>query len=147
MKLVMDASMALSWFFRDERDDLAIAALTHMQEHGALVPSLWNVEIAHVLVKYERRGRIDEERTAKILSYLRTLPFRVETGNDAPTFPQISYARKFQLSAYDATYLDLAVRFGLPLATRDDQLAKAASALGVLWAPPPSVKPHARRGK
>lgn len=135
MRLVLDASITLSWFFRDEREPLAIAALTHVREYGALVPPLWNVEVAHTLVKAERRGRIDQEQTAKVIEYLRALPIVVEIGGEAPAFPQVTLARKFELSAYDATYLDLAIRLGVSLATRDDKLAAAAGALGILWKP------------
>jgi predicted nucleic acid-binding protein len=135
VRLVVDASTALSWFFEDERDDASVAALRHIEANGAAVPPLWSIEIAHVLVKNERRGCITAEQTATILEYLRALPFLVETGSDAPAFPQVTYARRFSLSAYDAAYLDLAVRFGLRLATRDERLAGAARALDVLWVP------------
>ncbi len=125
--------MALSWFFRDERDAVGIQVLRHVKEHGALVPSLWGVEVAHVLIKAERRGRTTQQQTAIILDYLRGMRVAVEGGNESPSFPQIAFARQFELSASDATYLDLAVRFGLPLATRDQKLSAAASALGVDW--------------
>ncbi len=133
MKLVLDSSMALSWFFRDERDATAVSALRYVKENGALVPSLWSIEIAHVLIKSERRGRLTAEQTSAILDYLRALPFTVESGNQSPAFPQIALARQFELSAYDAAYLDLAIRFGLPLATRNDRLAAAAESLGIKW--------------
>jgi len=125
--------MALSWFFKDERVGESVAALRSVRQFGALVPALWSAEIVHVLVKAEKRGRLRAEQTATALDYLRALPISVETGGSTPSFSGLALVRQFDLSAYDAAYLELAVSFGLPLATRDDRLASAAGALGLRW--------------
>ena len=125
--------MTLSWYFRDERDATALAALAYVGVHGALVPPLWNVEIGHTLVKAERRGRITRDQSATILASLRSLPILVESGGDSPAFPQLALARAYDLSGYDAAYLELAMRIGIPLATRDEHLATKAEQLRLRW--------------
>ncbi|MEO6991537.1 MAG: type II toxin-antitoxin system VapC family toxin [Candidatus Baltobacteraceae bacterium] len=75
---MLDASLALSWFFKDERDAAAIDALRYVAQNGALVPALWSTEVVHVLVKGERRGRLSREQTSGVLEYLRALPIAVE---------------------------------------------------------------------
>lgn len=136
MSLVVDASTTIRWFFRDQRDALSVAALRYIRSHGAVVPCIWSTEVCHVLVKYERRGRVQREQSAVIIARLRRLPVHVEPGGNEPSFPQFSLARKYQLSAYDATYLELACRLGLHLMTHDERLADAAAHLEVLWRPP-----------
>ena len=135
MKLVLDASAALSWFFKDQRVERSVRALRYTAENGALVPPLWSIEGAHVRVKYERRGFLTQTRSAKICDYLRGLPITVDTPSEEPIFSTLSYARTYQIPAYDAAYLDLPVRFGLRLATLDDRLEAAARSLGALWVP------------
>ena len=135
MRLVLDASLVVSWFFKDQRVPKSVPALRYVKENGGLVPPLWSVEIANVLVKFERRRALAEERTAKIVEYLRGLPIAVDVGGDAPSFSSISYARAYGLSAYDAAYLDVAVRFGLKIASLDAQLESAAASLDLLWQP------------
>ncbi|MGH7707387.1 MAG: type II toxin-antitoxin system VapC family toxin [Vulcanimicrobiaceae bacterium] len=142
MRFVLDASLALSWFFEDERDDFATAALYHLREFGALVPNLWCVEIGNGLVVAERRKRIDGQRVATIVADLSSLPVSVEETGETVAFSQVAVARAFRLTNYDATYLDLARRHRLLLATRDKQLAAAADGAGLLWKPVRRRKPR-----
>ncbi|MEO6834489.1 MAG: type II toxin-antitoxin system VapC family toxin [Candidatus Tumulicola sp.] len=135
MRIVLDASSAVSWLFRDERTPLSIAALHSVREHGALVPPLWCTEIVQALLKSERRGRIDYAQSQHALELLRALPIVVQTSPEIPTFSEVALARKFALSAYDACYLDLSLRYGLPLVTLDKKLASAADAVGLRWKP------------
>lgn len=101
-----------------------------------MVPALWCTEMVHALLKSERRRRITAEQSALALELLRSLPIVVETMGEAPSFSEMTLARRFALSAYDARYLDVASRYGLPLATRDERLAVAAEAIGLRWHPP-----------
>jgi len=134
--------MALSWFFKDERTGESVAALRSVKQFGALVPALWSAEVVHVLVKAEKRGRLRTEQTATALDYLRALPISVEAGGSAPSFAALALVRRFDLSAYDAAYLEVAVNFSLPLATRDDRLASAAGTLGLRWLARRSKRSH-----
>ena len=133
MRLVLDASLTLSWFFKEQRVERSVKALRQVRQSGALVPNLWNVEVAHVLLRYERRGDLTQDRTASICDYLRALPISVDPASEDPTFATLTFARAHDLSAYDASYLDLAVRFNLKLATLDRRLEAAARALAVSW--------------
>lgn len=128
----MDASVALSWFLSDESDVYADSVLGKLTNHEAVVPGLWYLEISNALTLLERRGRIKEAETTRILSLERGLPIEID---DTPVTEIVdgvlSLARRFKLSAYDATYLELALRLGLPLATLDRTLKAAAKGAGV----------------
>jgi len=126
---VLDCSVAASWAFEDEGDDSSEAVLDLLAEEEALVPALFPYELANVLVVGERRDRLSERQAAGFLEILGTLGLRVEP----PTSPErlLDVARRHGLSAYDAGYLELALRTGLPLATRDGPLRDAAGRAGV----------------
>jgi predicted nucleic acid-binding protein len=136
VKVVIDARLTLNWFFADERDAADARALHHVRENGALVPPIWNTELTNALVVAERRGRIDGAQISAIVDDLRALPIEVEVAGAAPRFSEIALARKHGLTAYDAAYLDLALRYSMPLATSDEILAKAASEYALLWESP-----------
>ena len=122
--IVIDASVTLAWLFEDERSTLAQRALTVLEEDEAFVPAIWPVEIQNVLLVAERRGRLTAE-PAELLSGIRSLPIHIEgpAGIDAAVY---DLAKKYELTAYDASYLELAVRHGCKLATLDKALARAA---------------------
>jgi predicted nucleic acid-binding protein len=124
--------MALAWSLDDERDDLAAAALEHVEAHGALAPMLWSYEVANVLALLTRRGRLDAERATEIGLALDAL--RIATV--PPDMPKwragtMSLAATYDLTVYDASYLRLAVVTGAQLATRDRALQTAARTLGI----------------
>ena len=134
MKLVLDASMALAWFF--ERSDTAQAdcaqsALLAVGEADVYVPALWHIEIANALLVGERRGVVS---TAQVLDYLSRLSRLPIITDDTPSTSRrdliMALAREHNLSAYDATYLDLALRSNATLATFDKQLARALNDAG-----------------
>lgn len=125
----MDASVVACWYFDDENDDRAIFAIDRLAAENAVVPSLWWFEVRNVLIVNERRGRIDPIETAGILSDLEALPISIDRTPDSATV--LAFARTYKLTAYDAAYLELADRLGVPLATLDADLVSAASAAGV----------------
>ena len=131
--LVIDASIALSWCFEDESSALSDAVLQRLERMRAVAPALWPLEVANGLRSAERRGRMDEQAIPAATQLLMTLPIDVEdvTGLEGVIARILPLARSLGLSAYDAAYLDLATRRGLPIATADEQLARAAEAAGV----------------
>ena len=135
---VLDGSITLVWGFEDEADDYAEAILGRMPDLQAYVPSLWPLEVANVLLMGERRKRSTQAKAAKWLRFLTALPIAVDTQTPDLAFdPILALARSHKLTAYDAAYLELAIRLGVRLAARDEALEKAAQAVGVpLFAPP-----------
>ena len=132
MNFVLDASVALSWCFEDEGGDYAADVLTKLASGEAVVPSLWLLEIAHGLLVAERRGRLAASDAHEARSLLEALPIAVDPGGRRAAFHTTPLlARRHGLSAYDAAYVELAVRLGAPLATLDGALRSAASAEGV----------------
>ena len=129
---VLDASFTCQWLFQDEASPEGYAALQVVGRSGAVVPVLWFVEITNVLGMAERRGRVSVTGMQEALRLLRSLPLIVDdaaalAGSDT----LLDLMRMHRLTAYDATYLELARRHGLPLATKDRDLLAAAPALGV----------------
>jgi predicted nucleic acid-binding protein len=132
----LDASATLSWLLADERDEAALAMLHAVSTRGALVPVLWRAELQNALVTAERKNRLAPDQSAAMLDDLACLPIEFDPRPPPLDFvTEVALARRFELSAYDATYLELAFRRGAPLLTRDAALASAASALGLLWSP------------
>jgi predicted nucleic acid-binding protein len=129
---VIDNSVALAWCFEDEQTPEVMAVLDRTAESGAFAPQLWPVEAMNGLLMAERRGRIESAVRRRLAGFLRELPIRVddETATQVWT-ATAALAETHRLSAYDATYLELAVRLDLPLATNDKLLATAARAVGV----------------
>jgi predicted nucleic acid-binding protein len=129
---VLDGSLALAWYFKDEADLCADAVAASFPAARAAVPQVWPLEVADAVLMGERRKRSTEAQAAQWLAYLRMLPIAVDDEtNDRAWVEVLSLARTHHLSAYDAAYLELALRRGLPLATLDDKLKAAASAVGV----------------
>jgi predicted nucleic acid-binding protein len=103
-----------------------------MASAQAFVPELWPLEVANALLVGERRKRSTQADTMTWLGFLASLPIAVDEETRAYAFGStLSLARDHSLSAYDAAYLELAMRRGLPLATLDDKLKAAARAVGV----------------
>ena len=140
MSLVLDCSVAMGWCFEEETGDYSDRVLDALESEEALVPSVWSLEVANVLVTAERRGRLKVGESARFLELLQSLPIFVEEVSlPRATGAVLSLARELDLSAYDASYLELAMRSGVPLATHDQALAKAAETVGVpRFSPPPS---------
>ena len=129
MAFVLDASITLCWAFADEEHPLAAAALDRIQQDEAQVPSLWWFEVRNSLVVNERRGRLSETESASFLRNLGQLAINVDrTPAEAAL---MTLARQHRLTVYDAAYLELAQREGVPLATLDTALRQAAKVVGV----------------
>lgn len=129
---VLDGSITMVWGFEDEADDYAEAILGRMSDLQAHVPSLWPLEVANALLVGERRKRITPADTARFLAILDAFPITVDGETVAHAWADTMHlARAHNLSSYDASYLELAIRLGLPLATQDGKLKTAAEAVGV----------------
>ena len=128
MPFVLDASIPAAWALQDEQDPRADAAFVRMKKEEALVPSLWWFEIRNILVVNERRKRITESDTGVFLRDLAGLRVRVDREPEESVV--LKLARTHGLSVYDASYLELALREAIPLATLDTQLIAAARAEG-----------------
>jgi predicted nucleic acid-binding protein len=128
MPFVLDASITACWAFPDEQDPRACAALARVRIEDAVVPSLWWFEVRNILVVNERRNRITESGTNSFLRELSRLRIRVDREPEEAAV--LKLARAHRLSVYDASYLELAQRERIPVATLDAQLAAAAVAEG-----------------
>ena len=137
-KLVLDASMAWAWLF-ERQDNAEIKSanetLSALSEIETFVPALWHIEITNALLVGERRHIVTE---AQVMNYLNTLAeLPITTDKTAPENRReliLSLAREYKLTAYDATYLDLALRIDGILATFDKKLASAMRlAGGTVW--------------
>jgi predicted nucleic acid-binding protein len=129
---VLDASVALAWFFEDEADAYAEAVEEALARVTPVVPALWVLEVTNALLVGERRKRTTEAKTTQFAGLLRALPIAVDEQAGAHAFGDLlPLARTHGLSAYDAVYLELALRRGLPLATLDRTLLAAAKTVGV----------------
>ncbi len=122
----------MAWCFEDEVDDFTDGILGQLTSAIAVVPPVWVLEVANVLLVAERKHRITEAQSARFVELLRALPIIVaEAGPADLARDLLDLGRSHALSAYDAAYLDLAMREGLALATRDDALRRAARKRGV----------------
>lgn len=129
---VLDCSVAIVWCLSDETDAYADAVLESLQGAQAVVPALWLVEVANVLLTGERRKRLTEEQTVRAIGLLKLLPIQVDEGIGWSTVStMLMLGRRHGLSAYDAAYLELAIRKGLPLASLDRKLIAVAEDSGV----------------
>ena len=132
-RLVVDASVTLSWCFPDEQTESSVGILDRLQTgERALVPAFWSLEVLNTLLVGERKGRITAEQTAAFLDTLRILNPEL----DYATLEQVAgpvqiICRDHRLTPYDALYIELALRSGCPLATLDQPQRDAAGALGV----------------
>jgi predicted nucleic acid-binding protein len=130
MPFVLDASIAACWAFADEDHPVAALALERIRGDEARVPGLWWFEVRNVLIVNERRGRLAEADTAAFLRWIARLGVTVDRSPEEAAV--LALARRHRLSVYDASYLELAQREALPLATLDAELARAARVEGVL---------------
>lgn len=130
--MVLDNSIIVAWCFEDEASDYADRAMESARIGVLLVPSIWPLEFANTLLVSERRNRISPVQRVRIILDIGALPITVEHESSERIFGEVfTLARNHQLSTYDASYLDLALRKGLPLATQDKALIRAAADCGV----------------
>lgn len=132
MSLVLDASTTLAWYFDDETTPETDAVLEQVARAGAVVPSLWRLEVANAFQMALRRNRITRSYRDEVLAQLRDMPISIDPETDAQAWTAtLSLSERFSLTLYDATYLELAHRQNLPLATRDQELRSAANSLEI----------------
>ena len=137
MNFVLDASVAMYWLFLDGKPAerayaLKVLAAMQQAQTKALVPATWGLEVSNVIARAEAKGLVREVQSEAFLEMLAA----IDIGADPATFSRaladtLQIARRYRLSAYDASYLELAMREGLPLATLDEDLQKAARKAGV----------------
>lgn len=134
MNLVIDASMALAWMFEREKPaeaECANRVLDAIANKNATVPPLWHTEVANALLVGERRKVVTEAQVIDYLARLDHLPIAVSDVAPAARRDQVmALAREHGLTAYDATYLDMALRLDAVLATFDTRLANAMRRAG-----------------
>ncbi len=132
MQFVLDNSVVMSWCFEDESNNYANSVLDLLSEASALVPAIWPLEVVNVLLVAERRTRLSEAASSRFINLLTQLPIRVvEDRPENMMQALLALARVNNLSSYDASYLDLAIKYELPLATLDNRLLEAARRIGV----------------
>jgi predicted nucleic acid-binding protein len=133
---VIDASLAISWLFEDEQTPLVMKLLQQVSGNGAVVPSLWRLEVASALQNGIKRKRIDAAYRDSAIQKLLRLPIETDSDtNDYAWSTTLQLADIHRITVYDASYLELALRRGLPLATRDEPLAAAAGSAGAILLP------------
>jgi len=129
---VLDCSVTMAWAFDDEDAPRAAGMRDRLGEDLAVVPAIWALEVGNALLVAERRRRISRAESARFVEILRALPIDVDATPVLSTLDSLlSLARQTAVSAYDACYLDLAAAQGLPLATLDKALERAARQIGV----------------
>lgn len=132
MSVVIDASLTMTWYFDDEITPATEAVLNHVSEAGAVVPSLWRLEVANAFQSALRRKRISPKYRDESLVELGELPITLDADTDTYAWTTtLRLAERFGLTIYDAAYLELAQRRSLPLATLDNELREAATAIDV----------------
>ena len=132
MTFVLDASLTLSWHFLDERTPAAMAILDRTVAEPVVVPMHWMAEVANGALMGERRGRATAPQTSGLLDRISAMLVEVDrVGGEEALSRILPLARAHRLTVYDAIYLELAERRGLPLATHDAALSEAARSVGV----------------
>ena len=130
--LVLDASVVLSWCFEGEESNYPYTVLDRLETGQAQVPGIWALEVGNALIVAERRGRLTKADSTRFVALLGQLPIIINQDLPERMFGEIiALAREHNLSTYDASYLDLAMRSGLPLATQEPRLLHAARQCGV----------------
>jgi predicted nucleic acid-binding protein len=120
----------MAWCFEDEASEATESVLDRLRNDRAVVPAIWPLEVANVLLVAERRGRLSEAQASRFLQLLTQLPIDIDDSSTDMT-GIVGAGRRHTLSAYDASYLVLAERLGAALATVDRDLTKAAGKAGV----------------
>ena len=128
MSFVLDNSVALAWCFAVEQNEVVLELLDRVAETGATAPQLWPIEALNGLLTAERRGRITSGVRQQLGGFLRELPVTIDDETAGRAWAATArLAERHRLTAYDAAYLELAVRLRLPLATGDAALMQAAA--------------------
>jgi predicted nucleic acid-binding protein len=131
-EFILDSSVTLIWAFDDESSSYGEKLLDQMPKLQAYVPTLWSFEVSNALLVGERRERLKPADTLRFLALLAAFPINIDSETTArASSDTVNLARIYNLSIYDAAYLEVAIRKGLPLATVDNKLKSAAQLVGV----------------
>jgi predicted nucleic acid-binding protein len=131
--VVVDASVALAWCFPDEASNYADRVLVALEGHAILVPAVWGLEIANAVLTGERSKRLRQPEIRRFTTLLDSLSLVQDVQSVGEHVSNVlPLARQYNLSAYDAAYLELSIRHGTPLATLDGKLQKAAQKAGIV---------------
>lgn len=132
MNFVLDASITLAWCFADQATPETTRLLERLESESAIVPGLWTLEVGNILIAAEKRKRISYANIKEFLALLENLDIEIDSETGSRGLHDIIFlAHSEKLTTYDAAYLDLAMRYGLPLATKDTALIHAAKRVGV----------------
>jgi len=129
LSLVLDSSLSIAWYFEDEATEQADHVLRRVENEGAFVPALWRFEVPNALQMAVKRKRIDRTFRDRALARLASLRITVDADSERHAWStSVQLSDRHGLTVYDASYLELAQRRRLELATLDRDLAKAAEA-------------------
>lgn len=131
MPFVLDNSVVACWYLPDQRNDYSQSIAQRLKRDRALVPALWQMELANVLRTACNKGKLNLAQARQVMDNLAQLPIELDASPAPAQRPLFELAMRHGLSSYDAIYLELAMRHGLPIATRDADLKRAAMAAGV----------------
>lgn len=132
MSIVIDASVTMAWYFRDESTPAVRRLLDRTGNEGAFAPAHWKLEVANSFATAIRHGRVSTDFRDEALMDLTWLPISIDAETDAYVWTTIiGIADRQRITVYDAAYLELAARRGLALATLDKALRRAAVEAGI----------------
>ena len=130
MAVVIDNSVFMAWCMSEEDDPKVYNAMQRVADEGGVVPRIWWYELRHVLLVYERRGRISQQQVSDTLADSQELNISIDDEHDDALVLEL--ARRFNLTVYGSAYLEVALRRSMPLATLDKRLQEAAENIGVV---------------
>jgi predicted nucleic acid-binding protein len=126
MPFVLDSSVALAWVLPDEANPTLDLLCDRLANYVALVPPVWPLEIGNLLLVAVKRGHLKAREVSQLVTELRALPLEIDTASTEQALEStLALAQKYDLTTYDASYLELAKRRDLPLATLDTRLRQA----------------------
>ena len=132
ISFVLDNSVTMAWCFPDENNAYAEMVLRSLRSSAAVVPAIWSLEVANTLLVGERRNRLSISESGQFIGLLSKFPIFIdEKTSDQALKISIELGRNYQLSSYDACYIELSLRLGLPIATLDEKLKKVSIQLGI----------------
>ena len=131
-RFVVDNSVVMTWCFQDEVNHYADAVLDSLTEFVAIVPAIWPLEVVNVLLVAERKQRLQEADSVRLITLLSQLPILVDRSWPERLMKDfLTIGRAYNLSSYDTAYLELAMRQGLPMATLDRRMIEAARQIDI----------------
>ena len=132
LPIVIDTSLTMAWCYDDEKTERSEALRERVGRSGAVVPAQWPIEVQNSLRVGERRGRVSPAEVQTFIAVIRAAPVEVDVRSLSTFGDLLLLSRQHSVSPYDAAYIELALRRGLALATRDANMARGARALGVM---------------